>query len=50
MLFRLTIVPVEFMDLMNSIFLTYLDKFVMVFINDILIYSSSYLDYEQHLR
>jgi hypothetical protein len=39
-----------FTDLMNRIFQPYLDKFVVVFIDDILLYSSSHLEYEQHLR
>jgi hypothetical protein len=43
MSFRLTKAPIEFMYLMNQIFQPYLDKFVVVFIDDILVYSSSYL-------
>jgi hypothetical protein len=39
MSFNLTNVPAYFMYLMNSVFMDYLDKFVVVFINDILIYS-----------
>lgn len=35
---------------MHRIFRPYLDKFVVVFIIDILVYSSSYLEQEQHLR
>jgi len=38
------------MDLMNQVFRLYLDKCVVVFIDDILVYSSSYLEHEQHLR
>jgi len=38
------------MDLMNRVFRLYLDKCVVVFIDDILVYSSSYLEHEQHLR
>jgi hypothetical protein len=37
--FGLTNAPAIFMDLMNRVFRSYLDKFVMVFIDDILIYS-----------
>ncbi|PKA55284.1 hypothetical protein AXF42_Ash003921 [Apostasia shenzhenica] len=37
------------MDLMNRIFQPYLDKFIIVFINDILIYSSSEEEHEEHL-
>jgi hypothetical protein len=38
MLFGLTNAPAYFMYLMNKVFMKYLDKFVMVFIDDILIY------------
>jgi hypothetical protein len=48
--FGLTNAPVVFMDLMNRVFRPYLDKFVVVFIDDILVYSKSYLEHEQHLR
>jgi hypothetical protein len=50
MLFGLTNAPVVFMDLMNRVFQPYLDKFVVVFLDDILVYSKSYLEHEQHLR
>nr|GFC95894.1 retrotransposon protein, putative, Ty3-gypsy subclass [Tanacetum cinerariifolium] len=50
MSFGLTNAPVEFMDLMNRIFHEYLDKFVIVFIEDILVYSKSEEEHEQHLR
>jgi len=50
MLFGLTNAPLVFMDLMNRVFRPYLDKFVVVFIDDILIYSKSYLEHKQHLR
>ena len=39
-----------FMDLMNRVFRLYLDKCVVMFIDDILVYSSSYLEHEKHLR
>ena len=48
--FRLTNAPVFFMDLMNRIFQPYLDMFVVVFIDDILVYSKFYEEHEQHLR
>jgi len=38
------------MDLMNRVFKPYLDKFVIVFINDILVYSSDENAHEEHLR
>jgi hypothetical protein len=40
----------EFNQLMNKVFMEYLDRFVVVFINDILIYSKSDSDHEEHLR
>ena len=48
--FGLTNAPAMFMDLMNRVFRSYLDKFVVVFIDDILVYSNSNLEHEQHLR
>ena len=48
--FGLTNAPAAFMDLMNRVFKDYLDKFVIVFIDDILIYSKSEEDHEQHLE
>ncbi|GJS81546.1 putative nucleotidyltransferase, ribonuclease H [Tanacetum coccineum] len=48
--FGLTNAPAVFMDLMNRIFYEYLDKFIIVFIDDILVYSKSEEEYEQHLR
>ena len=48
--FGLTNVWAMFMDLMNRVFWPYLDKYIVVFIDDILVYSNSYLEHEQHLR
>jgi hypothetical protein len=49
MSFGLTNAPAYFMYLMNSVFILELDKFVMVFIDDILIYSKSEEEHAQHL-
>ena len=48
--FGLTNVPVAFMDLMHRIFQPYLDQFVVIFVDDILIYSQSEWKHEYHLR
>ncbi|GJY74956.1 putative reverse transcriptase domain-containing protein [Tanacetum coccineum] len=48
--FDLTNAPDVFMDLMNHVCKPYLDKFVIVFINDILIYSRNKEEYAEHLR
>ena len=48
--FGLTNAPAAFMDLMHRVFQPYLDQFVMVFANDILIYSQSEWEHEYHLR
>ena len=47
--FGLTNAPAAFMALMNGMFRPYLDKFVIVFINDILVYSKSKQEHQQHL-
>jgi hypothetical protein len=49
MSFRLMNAPAHFMYLMNSVFMPELDKFVVVFIDDILIYSRSMEEHEEHL-
>jgi hypothetical protein len=48
--FRLTNAPAVFMDLMNRVCKPYLDKFVIVFIDDILIYSRSKEEHTEHLK
>ena len=48
--FGLTNTPATFIDLMNRVFQPYLDQFVVVFINDILVYSKDAHKHEQHLR
>ncbi|XP_070046769.1 uncharacterized protein [Nicotiana tomentosiformis] len=50
MSFGLTNAPAAFMHLMKSLFQPYLDSFVNTFINEILVYSRSWEDHEQHLR
>ena len=50
MLFDLMNVPALFMDLMNKTFLLYLDQFVVVFINDILVYSNSIEEHATYLK
>jgi hypothetical protein len=50
MSFGLTNAPAYFMYLMNKVFMEYLDKFVVVFIDDILVFSRSEEEHEEHLR
>jgi hypothetical protein len=49
MSFGLTNAPAHFIYIMNSVFMPELDKFVMIFIDDILVYSKSTEDHEEHL-
>jgi hypothetical protein len=48
--FGLTNAPAYFMYLMNKVFMEYLDKFIVVFIDDILIFSKMMEEHEEHLR
>ena len=50
MSFGLTNALAYFMCLMNKVFMEYLDKLIMIFINDILIYSKNEEEHEEHLR
>jgi hypothetical protein len=50
MSFGLTNAPSVFMDLMNRVFHEYLDSFVVVFIDDILVYSANHAEHEEHLK
>ena len=50
MVFSLTNTPVAFMDLMNSVFKRYLNKFIVVFIDNILLYSKDRDEHTSHLR
>ena len=47
--FGLTNAPAAFMDLMNRVFRSYVDRFVVVFIDDILVYSKDQEDHNMHL-
>lgn len=49
MSFELTNALVIFIDLINQVFYDCLDKFIMVFIDDILMYSKSYKEHQKHL-
>ncbi|WP_316146652.1 reverse transcriptase family protein, partial [Listeria monocytogenes] len=48
--FGLTNAPAYFMSMMNKVFMEYLDKFIVVFIDDILVYSKDEEEHERHLR
>ena len=48
--FSLTNAPTTFMDLMHRVFQPYLDQFIVVFVGNILIYSQSEEEHEDHLR
>ena len=50
MSFRLTNAPTTLIDLMHRVFQLYLDQFIVVFVDDILIYSKSEKEHEGHLR
>jgi hypothetical protein len=50
MSFGLTNAPDYFMYMMNKVFIEYLDKFVVVFIDDMLVYSRSEEEHERHIR
>jgi hypothetical protein len=50
MSFGLTNAPAYFMYLMNKVFIEYLNKFVVVFIYDILIFSKTEEEHEKHIR
>ena len=48
--FGLTNAPATFIDLMNRVFQPYLDRFIIVFSNDILVYLGSSEEHSEHLR
>jgi hypothetical protein len=50
MSFGLINAPAAFMDLINRVFNNFIDKFVMVFLDDILIYSKNKAEHEEHLK
>ena len=49
MSFGLTNAPAYFMSMMNKVFMEFLDKFVVVFIDDILVYSKNEKEHKEHL-
>jgi hypothetical protein len=49
MYFGLIEVPTYFMDLISKVFIEYLDKFIIVFIDGMLVYSKSEKEHEEHL-
>ena len=50
MSFGLTNAPAYFMSMMNKVFMEFLDKFVVVFIHDILVYSENEVEHKEHLH
>ena len=50
MSFGLTNAPAYFMNMLNKVFIEFLDKFVVVFIDDIMVYSKNEEEHKEHLR